>query len=141
MVQARESFLIGSLARPLYLRPQRDLGDRLPPWRYLLQHALSVVVVGRDREPRHAGEMQERQHVATRESRDEHFLRIYGGLDRPLANDMRRSRRRHRRPAVEAYCMRAAEATLKELLAALLRRPFDLCSMGRHRFTSPVARS
>jgi hypothetical protein len=30
--------------------------------------------------------------------------------------------------------MRAAEATSKELLAALLRRPFDLCAMGRHGF-------
>ena len=34
--------------------------------------------------------------------------------------------------AVEAHRMRAAEAALEEVLAALLRRPFDLCKMGRH---------
>src|SRR6202041_1900229 len=94
--------------------------------------SLRVVFVSPDDEASHPRQMQERKHVAARERRHQHFLWIDGGLDRPFANHMRRGGRRNLRPAVEAYRMRAAEAAFEELLAALLRRPLNLCKVGRH---------
>src|SRR5262249_53040043 len=76
VVQALELLLARSSARPGDSRMERDLGHRMPSGRLLLQDAFRMIVVGRDGKSGQPRYMQEREHVAAREGRDQHFFRI-----------------------------------------------------------------
>ena len=88
--QAVERFLLRRGAHPFDRRLQLHLGHRQPFGRDLLGRSLCAIFIRPDCEAGHPRQMQERKHVAARQGRDQHFLRIDRRLHRPFAHDMRR---------------------------------------------------
>ena len=86
MMHVLQLFLVRRRTCPLNPRTELNLSYGLLAGRDVLHCALRLVTIGN--EPSH---VKKGQHVTGRQSGDQHFLWINGGLDRPLADDMGRS--------------------------------------------------
>jgi hypothetical protein len=120
MVEVVERRLIGRIAGPGDARAEHDALHRHAARRDPLHRADRDVLVGFDEEVGAAGEIEEEQHVAARQRRDERLLRVDCVLARPgRRHDGGRGGSGHLDSAVEAPGVEAAVAALGEILVAL----------------------
>ena len=114
------------LARELDRRMEDHHGHRQLADLVLSHHAGRRVGVAVDAPAGARGDVQEPQHVAARQRRDEGLFRIdRGGVGVRQRHDMRRRRARHLDAAIEAQPVAAAVAAADEVLGAGVATPPD----------------